>query len=70
MEKTMLNPKKAPGTDLIIVKVLKELPEKLVKVLMHTFSGILRVKYCPIQLKTGQVFTIPALGKESRNVES
>jgi hypothetical protein len=40
--------------DLITVKMLKELPEKTVKTLIHILNAMLRVAYWPIQLQTAQ----------------
>jgi hypothetical protein len=66
----MLNPKKAPGLDLITAKMLKELPEKTIRALLYLFNAILRVGYWPSQLKTGQVITILKPGKDPTNAES
>jgi hypothetical protein len=66
----MLNPNKAPGIDLINVKMLKELPVKAVRALMYLCNAILRVGYWPTQLKTAQVITILKPGKGRTNVES
>jgi hypothetical protein len=65
-----LNSKKAPGVDLITVKMLKELPEKTVKALMHLFSAIIRVAYWPLKLKTAQVITVLKPEKDPTHVES
>jgi Na+/phosphate symporter len=66
----MLNPKIAPGLDLVTVKMLRKLPEKTAKALMHIFNAILTVAYWPIQLKTAQLITILKPGTDQTKAES
>ena len=47
----MLNPRKAPGMDLITAQMLKELPHKGLINLLHIFNAILRSSYWPTSLK-------------------
>jgi hypothetical protein len=61
--KNNLNPKKAPGYDLITGKVLKELSEKGMKMLTILFNAILRTGIFPDQWKVAQIILIPKLGK-------
>ena len=42
-----LNPNKAPGFDLISGKVIKELPEKTVRLITILFNAILRIGHYP-----------------------
>lgn len=68
--KRELNPKKAPGYDLITGKVLQELPDKGIRFLTYLFNAILRTGYFPIQWKVSQVILIPKLGKPPEEVTS
>jgi hypothetical protein len=47
----MLNPRKAPGMDLITAQMLKELPHEGFIHLLHIFNAILRSSYWPTSLK-------------------
>ncbi|PNF15162.1 hypothetical protein B7P43_G14817, partial [Cryptotermes secundus] len=57
-----LNPKKAPGYNLITGKVLKELPEKGIRYITQIFNAILSTGYFPDQWKVAQVILIPKPG--------
>lgn len=65
-----LNPKKAPGIDLITAKMLKELPKKGLVKLLHIFNAILRLNYWPKPLKIGQIIMILKPGKNQTDVSS
>lgn len=54
---------KAPGYDLITVKILKELPYKCIIKLTHLFNAAVRLRYVPIQWKIAEVIMIPKPGK-------
>ena len=59
----LLNQKKAPGLDLITVRMLKELPKEGLVNLMYIFNAILRLEYWPKSLKIAQIIMIPKPGK-------
>ena len=61
--KKEINPKKAPGFDLITGKILEELPEKCIQKLTHIFNAVLRVEYYPLQWKISQIIMLPKPGK-------
>jgi len=65
-----LNPKKAPGYDLVTGKVLQELPDVGIRLLTYIFNAILRTGYFPIQWKISQVILIPKPGKPQEEVAS
>lgn len=46
-----LNAKKAPGYDIITGKILKELPEKALRLLTIIFIAVIRLNYYPVQWK-------------------
>jgi hypothetical protein len=48
-KKKEINPKKAPGFDLITGKVLKEITEKCIQKITQIFNAVLRVEYYPLQ---------------------
>lgn len=66
----LLNPKKAPGADLLTAKMLKELPRKGIVLLTYIFNAILRIGYWPKSLKTAQIILIGKPGKEPTDVSS
>jgi hypothetical protein len=55
----MLNPRKAPGMDLITAQMLQELPHEGLINLLHIFNAILRSSYWPMTLKKAQIIMIP-----------
>lgn len=65
-----INPKKAPGLDLITGKILKEIPRKAIVKLTYLFNAALRMKYVPKQWKIAQVIMIPKPGKPLEEVTS
>jgi exonuclease III len=65
-----LNPKKAPGYDLITGKILKELPEMGTRYITQIFNAILRTGYFPDQWKVAQVILILKPGKPPEDPKS
>jgi hypothetical protein len=59
-----LNPKKAPGTDKISARILKELPKKIIVLLVYILNGILRLHHIPEKWKEAKVLAIPKPGKQ------
>lgn len=56
--------KKAPGTDLITAKALKELPKKGLMKLVYVINSILRIGCWPKALKVAQIIMISKPGKD------
>ena len=65
-----LNVKKAPGYDMITGKMLKELPEKALRLLTIIYNAILRLSYYPAQWKVAQIILLPKPGKDLEDVTS
>lgn len=65
-----INPKKAPGYDLIKGKVLSELPTKATRMITMIFNAILRLSYFPVQWKVAQIILIAKPGKSPEDVSS
>lgn len=65
-----INPKKAPGYDLITGKILRELPETGIKYLTQLNNAILRICYVPLQWKVAQIIPVQKPGKPSELVTS
>lgn len=65
-----LNPKKAPGYDLITGRILKELPDIGVQFTAQLFNAILKIEHFPSQWKVAQIIMIPKPGKPADKVES
>lgn len=68
--KTNLNPRKAPGYDLITGKVLQELPRKGVVYLTQIYNAILRIGHFPMVWKVAQIILILKPGKPAEEVKS
>lgn len=62
--------KKAPGYDLITGKILKELPDKALRLITIIYNAVLRLNYYPAQWKTAQVILLPKPGKNLEEVTS
>lgn len=58
-----LNAKKSPGYDLITGKIIKSLPEKCLKKLLHIINAAFRMKHVPQQWKIAEVIMIPKPNK-------
>lgn len=68
--KTNLNPKKAPGFDLITGEILKQLPKKGIVKLTYLFNAAARLKYVPYIWKVAEVIMILKPGKPPNGVKS
>ncbi len=58
-----LNPKKAPGHDLISARMLQELPRKGVVMLTQLFNTVLRIRYIPKDWKKAKIIMLLKPGK-------
>lgn len=67
---TNINPKKAPGYDLITGKILKELPYQGFRLLAIIFNAIIRLGYFPKQWKKAEIILIQKPGKPETEVTS
>lgn len=68
--KTNINPKKAPGFDLITGEVLKQLPKKAIIKLSHLINAAFRLRYVPEMWKVAEVIMIHKPGKAPHDVSS
>lgn len=68
--RSQINPKKAPGFDLITGRILHELSTKCLKLLTRIYNAILRIKYFPAQWKVAQIIMIPKPGKKPEEITS
>lgn len=68
--KENINPKKAPGFDLITGEVLKQLPRKAILKLTHLINAAFRLKYVPRLWKVAEVIMILKPGKPPHEVTS
>jgi len=66
----LLKPKKAPGIDSITNKMLIELPNVAVRLLVYIFNAILKCNYFPTSWKMSQILMIPKAGKDPTKVTS
>jgi hypothetical protein len=64
------NALKAPGYDLISVKVLKELPKKAITLLTILYNSMLRFSYYPLLWKLAQIIMVHKPGKPVNDVTS
>lgn len=58
-----LNPRKAPGFDLITGQILKQLPRKAIVKLTYLINAAIRLKYIPSLWKVAEIVMIPKPGK-------
>jgi hypothetical protein len=65
-----LNPKKAPGFDLITGQILKRLPRKGIVMLTYLFNAAFRLKHVPASWKVAEVIMILKPGKTPHEVKS
>jgi hypothetical protein len=65
-----LNPRKAPGYDLIIGRILKEMPRKGIVHLTTICNAIIRTGYFPVQWKVAQIIMILRPGKPLEEASS
>jgi uncharacterized FlaG/YvyC family protein len=68
--KNNINPKKAPGFDLITGEILKQLPHKAVVKLTHLYNAAFRLKYVPSYWKAAEVIMLLKPGKPATEVTS
>ena len=68
--KNCINPKKAPGHDLITGKMIKELPDKCIKLITYIFNAITRRGYFPKKWKISLIIMIAKPGKDETQVAS
>lgn len=68
--KNMINPKKAPGHDLISGKMLRELPDICIKLISYIFNAIMKIGYFPVVWKIAQIIMIPKPGKDVTQTSS
>jgi hypothetical protein len=65
-----LNQKMAPGLNLIIARMIKELLKEGLVNLMYIFNAILRLEYWPKSIKTAQTIMITKPRKNPMDVSS
>ena len=65
-----INPKKAPGHDLITGVIMQQLPRQAIVKLTHLYNAALRLKYVPSQWKAAEVIMVPKPGKPVNDVTS
>lgn len=58
-----INPKKAPGFDLITGEILRQLPRKALVKLTHIINAVIRLKYVPALWKVAEIVMVPKPGK-------
>lgn len=68
--KENINPKKAPGFDLISGEILKQLPKKAIIKLTNLINAAFRLKYVPSLWKIAEVIMIPKPAKPPHEVSS
>lgn len=65
-----INPKKAPGYDLITGKILQEITTKCLKAILQIFNAVIRINHFPNHWKIAQIVMIPKPGKKPDDVKS
>lgn len=68
--KEKINPKKAPGFDLITGEILKKLPKKGMKKMAQIINAAFRLRYVPSMWKVAEVIMVPKPGKLPSEVTS
>lgn len=68
--KTNLSSRKSPGYDLITGQIIKALPEKGLRKLLHIINASFRLKYVPRQWKVAEVIMIPKPNKPPNDKKS
>lgn len=68
--KKNINPKKAPGFDLITGEILKQLPRRGIVKLTNLFNAAFRLRYVPRIWKVAEVIMIAKEGKPPNEVSS
>lgn len=65
-----IDPKKAPGFDLVTGEILKQLPKKVITKLVHLFNASFRLKCVPKMWKVAEVIMILKPGKPPNEASS
>ncbi len=65
-----LNMRKAPGYDLITGQIIKELPNKAIRKLLHIINAVFRLRYVPRQWKVAEVIMILKPNKKCNDKKS
>lgn len=65
-----LNPRKAPGADLITARILQEVPGKGIVLLTYLFNTALRLRYIPTEWKKAKIIMLPKPGKPLEKPDS
>lgn len=65
-----LNSRKAPGYDLITGQIIKELPDKAIRKLLHIINATFRLRHVPSQWKVAEVIMIPKPNKPPNDKKS
>jgi hypothetical protein len=68
--KTNLNPRKAPGFDLITGQIIKLLPEKGIRMLLILYNAAIRLKHVPDSWKIAEMIMIAKPGKDPNQLTS
>ena len=68
--KNTMNPKKAPGFDLITGQILRELPRKALLKITNLINASFRLQYVPSLWKVAEVIMIPKPGKPPHETTS
>jgi hypothetical protein len=68
--KRNINPKKAPGFDMIKGEILKQLAQKAIVKLTHLYNATYRLKYVPSYWKAAEMSMLPKPGKPGTEVTS
>jgi hypothetical protein len=68
--KNCISPKKAPGHDLITGKMIRELPDKCIKLITFIFNAIMRTSYIPQKWKISLITMIHKPGKNETQISS
>ena len=65
-----LNIKKSPGTDKISSRMIRELPNTALRLVLFIFNAMLRIGYYPSSWKLSEIIMIPKPGKDASQVSS
>lgn len=68
--KDCISPKKSPGHDLITGKMIRELPDKCIKLITFIFNAIMRTSYIPQKWKISLITMIHKPGKNETQISS
>ena len=63
-----LNIKKSPGTDKISSRMIRELPNTPLRLVLFIFNAMLRIGYYPSSWKLSEIIMIPKPGKDASQV--